>query len=314
MSARMTIGSLRTRSISTPAWRLTSANGSVSSATSTPICHGVACSSTAAGQRQREVRDLRAERRDRRRHPELHELRVAPETAKGGPAKSLQSFDWQLHLPRSRALWGASACRRKQRRQRRLAAHRNDAPRGGNGMTRGASNPVPAVCPAGGPARRLGRQRRRSANSPAGIAQSMPRAVAAFMPSHDVLRCAMARRASAAEWNAADSIGDVRTMRMLTRDGRSGNRAATCGAARAAECGADHTPRDCATETGPPCASGSSARRRAPGEIDVPVPPGIGVEGTVLVPDEPRLHEDVLDAIGLQLPRRIHADELGHLP
>ena len=51
-------------------------------------------------------------------------------------------------------------CRRRQRRQRRLAAHRNDGPRGGNGMTRGASNPVPAVCPAGGPDRRLGRQRR----------------------------------------------------------------------------------------------------------------------------------------------------------
>ena len=48
MSATITIGSLRTRSISTPACRLTSANGSVSSATSTPICHGVACSSTAA--------------------------------------------------------------------------------------------------------------------------------------------------------------------------------------------------------------------------------------------------------------------------
>ena len=48
MSETITIGSLRTRSISTPACRLTSANGSVSSATSTPICHGVACSSTAA--------------------------------------------------------------------------------------------------------------------------------------------------------------------------------------------------------------------------------------------------------------------------
>ena len=44
----MTIGSLRTRSSSTPACSDTSANGSVSSATSTPICIGVACSSTAA--------------------------------------------------------------------------------------------------------------------------------------------------------------------------------------------------------------------------------------------------------------------------
>ncbi len=44
----MTMGRRRTRSISTPACRLTSANGSVSSATSTPICIGVACSSTAA--------------------------------------------------------------------------------------------------------------------------------------------------------------------------------------------------------------------------------------------------------------------------
>ena len=44
----MTIGSLRTRSSSTPACSETSANGSVSSATRTPICIGVACSSTAA--------------------------------------------------------------------------------------------------------------------------------------------------------------------------------------------------------------------------------------------------------------------------
>ena len=46
--AAITIGSLRTRSISTPACRLTSANGSVSSATRMPICIGVADSITAA--------------------------------------------------------------------------------------------------------------------------------------------------------------------------------------------------------------------------------------------------------------------------
>ena len=44
----MTIGSLRTRSSSTPACSDTSANGSVSSATRMPICSGVACSSSAA--------------------------------------------------------------------------------------------------------------------------------------------------------------------------------------------------------------------------------------------------------------------------
>ena len=44
----MTSRSLRIRSINTPACRLTSANGKVSSATSTPICIGVADSSTAA--------------------------------------------------------------------------------------------------------------------------------------------------------------------------------------------------------------------------------------------------------------------------
>ena len=42
------IGSLRTRSSSTPACSDTSANGSVSSATRMPICSGVACSSSAA--------------------------------------------------------------------------------------------------------------------------------------------------------------------------------------------------------------------------------------------------------------------------
>ena len=44
----ITIGSLRTRSSSTPACRLTSAKGSVSSATRIPICIGVALSSNAA--------------------------------------------------------------------------------------------------------------------------------------------------------------------------------------------------------------------------------------------------------------------------
>ena len=47
-SAAMMIGSLRTRSSSTPACSDTSANGSVSSATRMPICSGVACSSSAA--------------------------------------------------------------------------------------------------------------------------------------------------------------------------------------------------------------------------------------------------------------------------
>ena len=48
MSEKITIGSLRTRSSSTPACSDTSANGSVSSATRMPICSGVACSSKAA--------------------------------------------------------------------------------------------------------------------------------------------------------------------------------------------------------------------------------------------------------------------------
>ncbi len=47
-SEKMTIGSLRTRSSSTPACSDTSANGSVSRATRMPICNGVACSSSAA--------------------------------------------------------------------------------------------------------------------------------------------------------------------------------------------------------------------------------------------------------------------------
>ena len=47
-SAAMMTGSLRTRSSSTPACRLTSANGSVSSATRMPICIGVALSNSAA--------------------------------------------------------------------------------------------------------------------------------------------------------------------------------------------------------------------------------------------------------------------------
>src|SRR6266542_4069895 len=52
----------------------------------------------------------------------------------------------------------------------------------------------------------------------------------------------------------------------------------------------------------------------APFDIDVVIHPRMRVEGVVVVPAHPRVHDDVLDAIGVQHPGRVGDDELGHPP
>ena len=111
MSQTMTTGSLRTRSISTPACSDTSANGSVSSATRIAHLERRGVQQQRGRERQREVRDLRAERRDRQRHPQLPEIRRPPEAAKSLAKRALQSIHDHLHL-RSNTASGRSAVER----------------------------------------------------------------------------------------------------------------------------------------------------------------------------------------------------------
>ncbi len=79
----MMIGSLRTRSISTPACSLTQRERQRLERDQHAHLHRRRVQHHRGGQRQREIGDLRAERRDRQRRPQLHEIRTAPEAAEG---------------------------------------------------------------------------------------------------------------------------------------------------------------------------------------------------------------------------------------
>src|SRR6187399_157604 len=56
-----------------------------------------------------------------------------------------------------------------------------------------------------------------------------------------------------------------------------------------------------------------SFARPLPGEVDVDVLPGVLAIHVLLVPQHPRAHERVLDAVHAEVPRIVGRDELGHL-